>query len=80
MYRDSDSNEEINRIGTSFGSLTNTEILKSALDFSISEDVRIHDCVFIIISISMNKDGRDLAWKFFKDNKQLFRERFPVCS
>jgi len=80
MYRESDLIEEKDRIGRSFGASKNTTVLKRALEFSISDDVRSQDSVFIMISVSMNKDGRELTWKFFKDNKQLFRERYPVRS
>jgi puromycin-sensitive aminopeptidase len=78
MYRESDLIEEKDRIGRSFGASKNPLILKKALEFSISDDVRSQDCVFIMISVGMSKDGRELAWTFFKENKQLFRERYPV--
>lgn len=78
MYREADMDEEKDRIGRALGSSKNPEILKKVLDFSICEDVRNQDSVFIIISAGMSKVGREIAWDFFKNNRQLFQERYPV--
>jgi hypothetical protein len=78
MYRESDLSEEKDRIASSLGASKDPKILKKALEFSISDDVRSQDCESIITSVGMGKDGMELAWTFFKENKQLFRERYPV--
>lgn len=70
--------EEKDRIGRSLGAIKDPELLKKVLNFSISDDVRSGDSVFIIISVGMSKTGREVAWQFFKENKELFRERYPV--
>jgi len=77
LYRESDMLEEQDRIGRSLGAIKNPEMLRKVLDFSISDDVRSQDSVFIIISVGMSKTGREIAWQFFKDNKDFFKERYP---
>jgi puromycin-sensitive aminopeptidase len=77
LYRESDMLEEQDRIGRSLGAIKKPELLKKVLEFSISDDVRSQDSVFIIISAGMSKTGREIAWQFFKDNKETFRERYP---
>lgn len=70
--------EEKDRIGRSLGAAKNKNVLKKVLDFAISDDVRCQDSVFIIIAVSMNKEGRPISWQFFKDNKDFLKERYPV--
>lgn len=70
--------EEKERIGRSLGALKSSHLLKKALEFSISDDVRTQDSVSVIVSICMSKTGREVAWQFFKDNKKTFQERYPV--
>jgi len=77
LYRESDMLEEQDRIGRSLGAIKKPELLKKVLEFSISDDVRSQDSVFIIISAGMSKTGREIAWQFFKENKETFRERYP---
>lgn len=42
----------------------------------MSNEVRSQDTVFVISSVASSKLGRDLAWNYFKDNWDLFNERF----
>lgn len=70
--------EEKDRIGRSLGATKDEELLQKVLEFSIGDDVRSQDSVFIIIVVGMSKTGREIAWKFFQQNKELFRERYPV--
>jgi len=77
LYRDSDMLEEKDRIGRSLGSAQNPEVLKKVLQFGISDDVRSQDSVFVLVTVGMNKVGRPLVWQFFKDHKDLFKERYP---
>lgn len=70
--------EEKDRIGRSLGAIKDPKLLKEVLKFSISDDVRSQDSVFIIIAVGLSKVGREVAWNFFKENKDLFKERYPV--
>jgi puromycin-sensitive aminopeptidase len=51
-------------------------LLSKALDFSLSKDVRSQDTVQFIAAIARNPLGRDLAWDFFKQNFELFKNRY----
>ena len=42
----------------------------------MSNEVRSQDTVFVISSVASSKLGRELAWNYFKDNWDLFNERF----
>ena len=42
----------------------------------MSSEVRSQDTVFAISSVSSSKAGRDLAWNYFRDNWDVFNERF----
>lgn len=42
----------------------------------MSSEVRSQDCVYVITSVASSKVGRDLAWTFFKENWNVFNERF----
>jgi len=77
MYRESEMHEEKDRIGHSLGASKNPEILKRVLDFAICDDVRSQDSVFILCALGVNKEGRPLAWNFFKDNHKILAERYP---
>jgi len=78
LYHKSDMLEEKNRIARAMGAIKDEKLLQKVLDFSISDAVRSQDSVFVIISVGMSKTGRDLAWNFFKENKDLFKTRYPV--
>ena len=38
--------------------------------------MRNQDSIFVIISVAMTKNGRELAWKFFQQNKDELRKRY----
>ena len=77
LYKNSDLGEEKDRLTRSgMSSFENKELLKKALDFAISENVRSQDTCHFIAGISRNKYGRDLAWEFFKENYDLFKNRY----
>ena len=57
-------------------SFSNKDVLRKSLDFSVSEDVRHQDSVYMIGRIAANNLGRDLAWQFFKDNFPMLKERY----
>ncbi|XP_075224213.1 puromycin-sensitive aminopeptidase isoform X2 [Lycorma delicatula] len=76
LYRDQDLHEEKDRICRAFGAIKDKNILSKVLQFSVSDEVRSQDTVFVVISVAMNKVGRDLAWNFMKDNWDLFFNRY----
>lgn len=44
--------------------------------FFFQHEVRSQDTVFVIASVALNSNGRDLAWQFFKDNWDKISERY----
>ena len=42
----------------------------------MSSEVRSQDTVFVISSVASSKVGRDLAWNYFRNNWDVFNERF----
>lgn len=76
MYRATDFAEEKNKISTSLGSLKDPAMLKQVLEFAISPEVPSQESVLIIGSVARNKNGRELAWNFFKDNFSFFQEAY----
>ena len=68
LYEASDLHEEKDRIGRAMGSAKDPAVLEKVLAFAVSESVRAQDSPFILISVSANPAGRELAWKFFQDN------------
>ncbi|XP_075978540.1 puromycin-sensitive aminopeptidase [Anticarsia gemmatalis] len=76
LYRAADLHEEKDRISRALGAVRDPALLKRVLDFAISDEVRAQDTVFVIVSVAVSKNGRDLAWEFFKDHWQQFMDRY----
>ncbi|XP_049874380.1 puromycin-sensitive aminopeptidase [Pectinophora gossypiella] len=76
LYRAADLHEEKDRISRALGAVKDTELLKKVLDFAVSDEVRSQDTVFVIMSVAWSRNGRDLAWQFFKDHWQQFMDRY----
>jgi puromycin-sensitive aminopeptidase len=76
LYRAADLQEEKVRILHSLGSTRDTALLQRTLDFSLSNEVRSQDTVFVIAGTTGSVEGRELAWKFVRDNWKELHERF----
>ena len=77
LYRSADQDEEKDRLGRAgLSSFQSVDTLQKVLLFSISDDVRAQDSVFIIGGVARNRNGRDLAWQFFKENFVMLKERY----
>ncbi|XP_072947418.1 puromycin-sensitive aminopeptidase [Epargyreus clarus] len=76
LYRAADLHEEKDRISRALGAVKDPALLKRVLDFAISDEVRSQDTVFVVVSVAVSRDGRDLAWQFFKDHWQEFMDRY----
>lgn len=42
----------------------------------LQDEVRSQDTVFVIMSVGITKKGRELAWRYFKDNWKMFYDRY----
>ncbi len=79
MYQASERHhEEQDRIGRAMGSFRDKKILSQVLDFAFSKKVRPQDTPSIFINVARNFYGRDLAWKFLKNNWKLINDRYNI--
>ncbi|XP_046969043.1 puromycin-sensitive aminopeptidase [Vanessa cardui] len=76
LYRAADLHEEKDRISRALGAVKDPALLKRVLEFAVSDEVRAQDTVFVIVSVAVSRNGRDLAWQFFKDHWQEFMDRY----
>lgn len=76
LYRSVDLHEEKDRISRAMGATKDPELLLKVLEFSISDEVRSQDTVFVIMSVAMTRKGRELAWQFLQDNWQWLYDRY----
>lgn len=68
LHDRSNSEEEKVRLLRALGSFPQKQILENTLEKSLSDSVRYHDTILVILSVAGNKEGIDLAWQFVKDN------------
>jgi puromycin-sensitive aminopeptidase len=76
LYREADMHEEKNRILSSLGATADESLLNQVLEFSLSDDVKPQDTVFVIMSVTMTYKGRVLAWQFFRNNYDKLVNRY----
>ncbi|RUS74701.1 hypothetical protein EGW08_017531, partial [Elysia chlorotica] len=76
LYDEADMQEERVRIGRALGSVEDKELIQKVLFFSLSEKVRAQDAVFFISGCTGSAVGRELAWKFFKENFLTLSDRY----
>ena len=59
------------------GALTNEELIRSALDFSMDEKkVRRQDTPILLAALGMNTAARPLVWEFVKANWDELKKRY----
>jgi puromycin-sensitive aminopeptidase len=73
-----ESQEEKNRYLSALAGFGNPDLLKATLELSLSPLVRIQDTVGVVSQVAMNPHGRALAWSFFKDRFEIFRQRYEA--
>ncbi|XP_065225211.1 puromycin-sensitive aminopeptidase-like isoform X1 [Planococcus citri] len=76
MYRNTDVEEEKDRILKSFSSITDPELIDEALKFAQSNDVSSISTVAILTSISSSKVGHEKCWRFVKGNWQSLFSKY----
>ncbi|KAH9297886.1 hypothetical protein KI387_029568 [Taxus chinensis] len=69
IYREADLSQEKVRVLGSLASSPNPSIVREALDFCLSSEVRIQDAIFVVNGTS--REGREIAWLWFKENWNL---------
>ena len=76
MYKDTDNQQEKDRISRALSSFEQVDLLQKTLEFAISDEVRAQDAVFVIAGVGANPKGRELTLEFIKKNWKLFKERY----
>ena len=52
------------------------ELLAETLERSLTDAVRVHDTITAAAAVAGNRQGRDMAWEFLKDNWDEFHRRY----
>jgi puromycin-sensitive aminopeptidase len=68
LYLKEELHEEKDRYGRALTQFKDKVLLEKTLHFALSKDVRTQDAPFLIVQVWQNTYGRDLAWKFIKQN------------
>ncbi|XP_077997476.1 puromycin-sensitive aminopeptidase-like [Glandiceps talaboti] len=76
LFREQDLHEEKERIMRALGSVKDKSLIKRVLDFSMSDDVRSQDTVFVLTGVVGSKDGLEMAWQFLQDNWKELHKRY----
>ncbi|KAK2165380.1 hypothetical protein LSH36_51g04005 [Paralvinella palmiformis] len=76
LLKTADLHEEKVRILRSLGTVQQESLIQKTLDFAMSDEVRSQDTVFVIAGVTGSKLGREMAWKFVKDNWKSLHERY----
>ncbi|PPR91700.1 hypothetical protein GOBAR_AA28977 [Gossypium barbadense] len=65
VYRETDISQEKIRILGSLASCPDESVVYEALNFALSSEVRKQDAIF---GLAVSKEGREVAWKWLKNN------------
>lgn len=68
MYKEESLHEEKNRIGNALVSFKDPQLVRKALTFALSKDVRIQDIGRFIMLGFDNELGNEITWEFVKEN------------
>ncbi len=68
LYLETEMHEEKERFGRALASFKNEKLLLKTLVLAMSDNVKNQDTPFWISAVWLNKYGRDLTWKFIKNN------------
>ena len=76
LYDGSPLEEEKMRLLMALGSFREPDLLSETLDRSLSDRVRYHDTIQVVSGVAANRQGRDMAWDFVKENWDEFSRRY----
>ncbi|KAK8620087.1 hypothetical protein V6N13_066572 [Hibiscus sabdariffa] len=65
IYKETDLSQEKIRVLGSLASCPDEDMIQEALNFALSSEVRKQDAVF---ALAVSKEGREVAWKWLRDN------------
>ncbi|PFX27024.1 Puromycin-sensitive aminopeptidase [Stylophora pistillata] len=76
LLKGADLHEEKVRLMRCMGAVSQPELIKKVCDFSMSEEVRSQDTVFVIAGVCGSVKGREMAWKFVQENWDELHNRY----
>lgn len=76
LYRKSTLQEERVRILRALTRFRDTSVIRKVLEFALSSDVRSQDTFVILAGFGGNSAGREIAWRFVKQNWKSLEERY----
>ena len=76
LYKTEEFHEEKDRYARALTSFKDKDLLLKTLHFAISKEVRDQDAPFIIVAVWQNSIGRDVTWKFIKNNWKVIMKKF----
>ena len=76
LLKSSTLEEEKVRLLRSLTRFERPELLDETLERSLSEDVRVHETIRVVVGVASNRHGRDRAWEFVKANWDEFDRRY----
>ncbi len=68
--------EEKVRLLVALTNFEERELLAETLERSLSDEVRLHDTILVVVRLGGNRLGRDMAWEFVKDHWGEFVHRY----
>ncbi len=77
-YKKESLHEEKNRIGRALGNFQDKKLLKQALKFAFSKNVRTQDLPGILVAVWSNPRGKELAWSFVQANIKEILSKFAL--
>ena len=76
LQKDSELEEERVRILRSMTCFNDKTLLQRLLEKSLSDEIRYHNTIGIVVGIGNNPSGEELAWDFLKTNWGEFNRRY----
>jgi puromycin-sensitive aminopeptidase len=76
LQREAPLQEEKMRLLAALTRFPQTELLQDFLERTLSHEVRSQDTVLMVTALAGNPHGRELAWRFIKDNWGEFDRRY----
>ncbi len=75
LYKKELLHQEKDRLARAIASFTDKNIIKTALEWSVSENVRSQDSARVLFAIFVNPFGRALAWEFLTKNWKYYYDK-----
>ena len=76
MYLAAGSEEEKVRFLRAIAHADDEDLLDELLRRSLTPDVRVHNTISVVTSVASNRRGKDLAWRFLKENWDELDRRY----